>query len=186
MFDAPFGQFLAHNPGQRAHGSFGNIGNLESGCIQLVSGAHAADDGGSDIHSPLHQLQFSSHRIDGIYNIIIPGKIKLLRRFREIEHLISADNTIRVDIQNASSGCLHFGHPHRGMGGKDLAVNVGNAHRVAVDEIQLPDAAAGQSFHRIAAYAADTKDSNPGLLQPLQGIGSQKHPGSQKLFVYHK
>ena len=46
---------------------------------------------------------------------------------------------------------------HGFQGDEDLAVYVGQTHPGIADEIQLPDAAAGQGFYGIAA---DTADAN--------------------------
>ena len=70
------------------------------------------------------------------------------------------------------------------MGCQNLAVDIGNADSIIVNEIQLSHTAAGQSLHRIATHTADAEDRNPGFLKPLQSLGSQQHLGSQKLFLH--
>ena len=127
----------------------------------------------------LHQLQFARYRIDGIHNIIILGKVKLTGSFREIEHLVHPHQAIRIDIQNPPTCRFYLGQTHGGMGGQNLAVDVGNAHRITVNEIQLPHTAAGQSLHRIAAHAAQTEHRHSCALQTGKGLlpQEQAHPG---------
>ena len=108
MPDASFCKLLAHDPGQWAHGGFGNIRHLKGGGVQLVAGAHAADDRRVHRHGPLHQRQLPRHSVDGIHNIVILRKVKGIRRLRGVENRIGSHLTVWIDVQHPPFARLHL------------------------------------------------------------------------------
>ena len=111
---------------------------------------------------PLHQLELSGDGVDGIHNIIILRKVELNRRLRQVKDGERPHHAIRIDIQNPLLRHIHLQFSHTGVGCQNLTIDVGDADGVAVNQIQLPHTAPGQSLYRIAAHAADAKDRNPG------------------------
>ena len=59
------------------------------------------------------------------------------------------------------------------MRGDDLAVQVGQADLVVVNNIQRAYAASCQCLDYIAADAADTEHRHAGVMQPLHSLGTE-------------
>ena len=65
---------------------------------------------------------------------------------------------------DAFCGHIHLILAHRLVGGHDLAVEVGEADLIVVDQVQRSHAAAGQCLHGIATHTADAKHSHPAVV----------------------
>ena len=86
---------------------------------------------------------------------------------------MGAHYQVGVDVQQPLGRHLHLQLAHRGMGGKNLTVDIGDGNGVAVDQIDGADAAAGQGLRRVTAHAADAENGHPGVLHPLHGVRTQ-------------
>ena len=65
-----------------------------------------------------------------------------------------------------------------------MAVDVGQADLIIIDEIQRADAATGQRLDGIAAHAADAEDRHTGLVQLFHGLVAKQQFGSRKLIEH--
>ena len=184
MANAPLAQLLAHDPGQRAHGCFGDIRHLKPAGVQLVAGTHAADDGRSRRPCLLHHGKLGRYRVDGVHDIVKPGKIQTGRRVRSVKQVVHPDYRVGIDVQHPLPGSLGFVHTNGFVGGQNLPVQIGQADRVPVDEIQLSHPGPGQSLHHIAAHTAQTEYRHPGALQLLHRFFSQQQPRPGKLLLH--
>ena len=70
MSNAPFFQFSAHYPAQRAHRGFCNICDFKQLSVQLVSGTHRGDQRNPVVICILYNSQLGCDSINGIYDII--------------------------------------------------------------------------------------------------------------------
>ena len=131
-----------------------NIRHLEGGGVQLIAGAHGADNGGARILCRLHQHQLAGDGVDGVHHIVILGKVKLLCSFRQVKGLNGAGNTIRIDGAGSAGGGFCLIHTHGVHRCQNLAVDVGPADGIMVHKIQCAHTAAGQGLHHIAAHTA--------------------------------
>ena len=184
MLDAPLAQLGTHDAGQRADGRFIDIGHFQRGGVDLVARAHAADDGrtgGIGLHD---HGQLTSDGIDGIHHVIVLGKIELVLGVRRVESLVDVDHGIGVDLQNAVTGDLDLVLAHGFAGRQNLAVDVGQADLIVIDEVQRTDAAAGQGFDRIAADTADAEHGHPGFVQFFHGLVAKQQFRSRKLIEH--
>ena len=87
------------------------------------------------------------------------------------------NNGVRIDLLDTGFRHIHLVLPHRLPGSEDLAVYIGQAHPVVVNEDQRPHAAAGQGFYRISTHAADAEHRHPGPEQPLHAVLAQEQLG---------
>ncbi len=94
---------------QRADRGFGKIADAEPGGVQLVAGAHAADNRNPRLLSPLNQQQLSRHGVHRVHDIIIVGEIKSLAGIRPIKQVENLRLAIWVDILVDHAGGLR--HP---------------------------------------------------------------------------
>ena len=97
---------------------------------------------------------------------------------------MDVDHGVRVDLQNAVAGDLDLVLAHGFAGSQHLAVDVGQADFIVVDEVQRADAAAGQGFDGIAADAADAEYRHPGIVQFFHGLMAKQQFRSRKLIEH--
>ena len=102
-----------------------------------------------------HQGDLAGHRVDGIHHVVIPGKVKLIRRPRQVKHVVCLHLQIRIDVQNPLLHHLSLIFSHSAGQGDDLPVDVRYTDRVFIDEIQCSHTASRQSFRHISTYASD-------------------------------
>ena len=81
-------------------------------------------------------------------------------------------------------GHIHFILPHGLAGGDDLAIEVGQADLIVVDEVQRPHAAAGQRLNGIAAHAADAENGHPAVVQFFHCFLAQQQLGTGILILH--
>ena len=164
MLDAALTALGAHNLGQRADGGLVDVRHLKAGGVHLVAGTHGADDGHTGLFCLDHQRDLPRNGINGIHDVIILGEIELILRLRSEERLVGGHFDVGVDIVDAFCGHIHLILAHRLVGGHDLAVEVGEADLVVVDQVQRSHAAAGQCLHGIAPHTADAKHSHSAVV----------------------
>ena len=96
--NAPLFQLPAHDPGQRIHFRFSQVRHLKAGGVQLIPGAHGADDGHAGGVAMGHQRQLGAHGVYCVHHIIVLVKGKIRRRFRQKEAVVLGDLGRRIDV----------------------------------------------------------------------------------------
>ena len=170
MLHAALAQLGAHDTGQRADRRLVDVGDLERGGVQLVARAHTADDRrarGLRLHD---QCDLAGHGVDGVNDVVVPGKVELVGGVGRVECLVNVDVAVGVDLQNAVPRDLDFVFCHGLARCQDLAVQVRQADLVIVDQVQCADAAAGQRIDGVAADTADAEHRHPGVEQPVHAL----------------
>ena len=71
------------------------------------------------------------------------------------------------------------------MGGCDLPVDVGERHRVAVEQRKASHARAGQSLGGMPAYTAHAEHRRVRARQTLQGLRPQQQLAASEFFPHH-
>mgnify|MGYP006908156038 CR=1 FL=1 len=172
MMDAPVPQFLPHDPGQGTAVGFGNVRQPQLRGVQLIAGAQGHDEGDPQPPGGLRQVQLAAHQIDGVHNVVVPAALreKPCPAFCAVKGLHGVQYRVGVDVGNAPGHRLRLGHPHGGGQGFQLAVQIGEGHRVAVHQRQFADAGAGQTFGSIAADTPQAEHDDVGLGQPGLGL----------------
>ena len=182
--NAPPPELPPHDPGQRADGGVVDVRHLEGGGLHLIARPHGADDGRAAAVGLLDQLQLAGDGVNGVYDVVVPGKIKLIGGVGSVEGAVGVHHRVRVDLQNALPGHVDLVFAHGLAGGEDLAVQIGETHLVVVDQIQRAHAAAGQCLHCVAAHAADAEHRYPGGEKPLHGLAAHQQLRSGKLIQH--
>ena len=95
------------------------------------------------------EMDLPRDRIDGIDNIIVMLREKPLRALRQIELLDAVYDSAWVDGENAFPHRLCLFPSDRLRRRVDLPVDVREADEVIIDEDDMADAGACQSFRRI-------------------------------------
>ena len=187
-FPAPFtalSERRAHHTRQRTAAGLVDIGHAEAGRVELVARAHTADDGHARLLRLENQRDLGRHSVDGVDDIVVLRKIKLIRRLRQIEALVYAHIAVRVDLQNAVAHDLDLVFADGFARGDDLPVEVRQADLVVVDEIERTHAAAHKRLADIAAHAADAEHGHARPLQLLHGLRAEQELRSRKLIEHN-
>ena len=121
-----------------------------------------------------HQFQFSGNGVNGVHDVIILGEVELRGSVWRIEGLIGIDHHCRVDFQNALLRDVNLIVSHRLSCGENLAVQIGEAHTIVINQVQRTDPAARQRFHRIPAHPSDAEHGNAGMEEFFYRTFSQK------------
>ena len=86
-----------------------------------------------------------------------------------------------IDLQDAIAHDFDLLLSHCFHSGDDLAVHVGQAHLIVVDQVEGAYAAAGQRLAYVAAHTAHTEHRNTAFGQLGHGIASQQQLGTGEL-----
>ena len=165
--DAASLQFSSHDSGKGILRGAEKIRYGELRGIRAVAAAHGRDDRDVGFLRLQDNLDLGSHRINGIHNIVKLSEVKLSRILREKKGRPGVDRNFRIEICNALARGIHLVSSDRTACGKNLAVQIGEADPVIVNEIQGADSHAGQSLHRASADASDAEDGNTAIAKKL-------------------
>ncbi len=165
---------------ERTDRGFVDVRDLKPRGVELVAGAHGADDGRACRLCLFHQRELALYGVDRVHDIIILRKIKGVRGFGQIKGMINRHPAIGVDVHNPRLGNVGFVLPDRGAQGDDLTVEVALGDRVVVDQIERTDARTRQRLHHIAADAADAEHRHTRVLQALHGFFSEQQLRARK------
>ena len=185
MIHSPVAKLLPHDPGQGTAAGLADVGDGKLGGIQLVAGAQSGDGGDLALPGIHNETELAGNKIDAVGNIAVicveEGQLILLG----VELADGADAAVGVDVPDPVSHGLRLKFAQGGVEGAELAVEVGDAHGVVVDQCDGAHTGPGQSLCGVAAHSADAKDGNMALLQLFQGITAQGHLQSDKR-IFHR
>ena len=165
-------EFAAHDLRQRADRRLIDVRHLKHCRIQLVAGAHAADDRRSCLLRLHDQRNLCRHSIDCIHDIRIAGKIELVLCLWQIEALVHLHLAVRVDVENAVTHDLRLIFSHGAARCDDLTVQIGEADLIIVDQIDGSHTASHQRLYGVASHTTNTKNSDPRTREPLHSLFS--------------
>lgn len=157
-------QFSAHDTGERVDRGLIDVRDLEFRRIELVTGAHAADDRRAGCLTGHDELDLRGDRVDRIDDVIIIFEMEFRTGFRQEKALVAMDDAVRVDVMDAFRHHLGFIAPDGLVGGDDLTVDVREADGVVIHEVDRADAGAREGFDGETTDAADTEDDDTGVL----------------------
>ena len=132
----------------------------------------------------LNQRQLAGDGVDGVHHIVELGEVEAVLGLRAEEGLVGSDLDVRVNVVDALLGHIHLEFAHGLAGGNDLAVEVGQADLIIVDEVQCAHTAAGQCLHRVAAHTADAKHGHAGIVQLFHCLCAQQQLGAGILILH--
>ena len=84
------------------------------------------------------------------------------------------DFGVGVDVAQEPGGGIDLGLAEGGVEGKGVAVEVGRADFVEIDEDQVADGGAGEGFGGGGADGAEAGDDDAGAGQARQGVGTEQ------------
>ena len=127
------------------------------------------------------QFQLRAHGVHRIHDEVVDGQIDLWGGFGQIEQLARLDSQIRIDLQQALRHGVHLVPAHGLAGGDDLAIQIGDADSVIVEQVDRAEAAAHQRLRGVAADAAHAEDRHAGRGEPAHPLAAQEQFRSRKL-----
>ena len=85
--------------------------------------------------------------------------------FRQKEALTAIYFGIGIDTCNTFGHDYHLRLADSIKGSDNLTIEIGEGNGIVINEVKAADAAAGEGFNCITAYAADAENSDMGVLQ---------------------
>ena len=178
--DAPVSQLLAKDPGQVAALGLGDVGDDKGGGVQLVSGAQGGDDGDAPGMGSLDEVQLTAHQVDGVHNVVVTYSEKFLPGRGLVTEAEGVKRAVRVDGRRPCRGRVRLGLADGVYGGQKLAVQVGGADHVLVNEGELAHPGPCQGLGGVAAHPAQAQYGHMGGLETVYGGVAQHQRGAGK------
>lgn len=183
--DAAPAQFLAHDARQAACAGREEVADNNAGRIDLVRRPHRGNDRDSLLLAALQEIELGGDVVDAVEDVIVAALQQFAGVFLRIKLLDRFDRDGRIDRPAA------LGHDHGlalangAIEGMQLAVDVGQADGVEIDQGQPADAGAGQSLDSIAAHAAETEDRDGGPGQAVQCVCADQEFHAAEAVLFH-
>ena len=119
-------------------------------------------------------MGFVFQGVDGIDDVVVTVEVELLGGLLREYLLQRCDVGHGIDGEQTLAEGFHL-HLADGLGGgHQLAVDVGDAYTVAVDEGEVADAAAHQALGAPRAYAAHAEDDDAHVADTLHRLFAQQ------------
>ncbi len=168
--DTSFFKLTAHDAREWATACFREVGDTESGRIELVSRTHRAYHRHAERATPKSDLYFCADGIYGIDNEVVRGKVKAIGVLGEKKLLPRGDGDIGVYVHKALGDDLDLWASDGAREGAELAIDIAKGDDVAVDKLDVTDAAARKRFRGIATHTADTEQRDLFCCEPRGSI----------------
>ena len=178
LLHSSLAKLTAHNSGKWVLGSPEQIRDRKLRGIRAVAAAHGGDDWNAGLPCLQNDLNLAGDRVNGIDNIIIGMEIKQICVFREEKGSVGIDRNGGIDISDPRPGSVYLVLSDGTADCENLAIEIGEAHPVIIDQIQSSDPHAGQSLHDVAAYTADPENSDTAAAENLHTVRSVDQFGS--------
>lgn len=141
-------------------GGFGEVGCPDLGGIAASAGAAGDDDGDVAIAAGGDEVAFMGGAVDGVDDEVGIGLENGVGGFGGIENGVGENFAIGVDGADAMCEDVDFGFAEVGGEGGELAIDVGDADFVEIDEGKFAQAGSGEGFDGPGADAADADDAD--------------------------
>ena len=137
------------------------LGDLNACGVKFQGGTHRGEELGTRLASHEDEEGFVLEGVDGVDDVVVAAEVELVGGlFRE--NLLQGGDVCRgIDAEETFLQSFHLHLSNRLAGGHQLAVDVGDAHAVAVHDGQMPDAAAHEALGTPGADASHTKEYHP-------------------------
>ena len=137
-----------------------NICHLEGSSIQFVACAHTTDDGRAHVVTKFDEQKFACNCVDGVYNVVELGKIKLVGGLRIKTNATRIHLAIGVDIGNATHCHIHLALSNCGLQRVQLAVDVAWRKNVVIHQSDFANTSASKRLHRVTSHTTNAKNGN--------------------------
>lgn len=150
------------------------IGKFDAGWVESSGGAEGGDDGDFSFAASCEKLAFVSDEVDGIDDAVEGRGEELVDRFRITADGAGFDFSGWVDVADAGGHHFGFCKADGRVEGGELAVDVGEADLIEVDQFEMADAASGERFGSKTSDAAEAYDEDVGGLESFEGGGADQ------------
>ena len=168
---AAAGEALAEVAGEGAGVGVGEVGGGEAGGVELAGGAEAGEDvGDAGGLGGEEQFGFREQGVDGVDEDVagVLGE-EAGRGIGVDEEGKGGDGRAGVDVAQEAGGRFGLWQAEGGMEGERMAVEVGRADFVEVDQEQVANGGTGERFGGGGADGAHAGDDDAGACQPGDG-----------------
>ena len=137
-----------------------NIRHLECGSIKFVACAHTTDDGRTHVVTKFDEQKFACNCVDGVYNVVELGKIKLVGGLRIKTDATRIHLAIGVDIGNAITRHIHLALTNGRLQRVQLTIDVAWRKNVVIHQGDFANTSAGKSLHRVTSHTTNAENGN--------------------------
>lgn len=164
---------------------FGQVTNDDQFGQGFASPSAGGDHRDARVPAGRQKVGFVGHAINGI-NHQIGGKAEQVGRIGgAVVGEARFRPKVRVDAPAALGEDFRLGQPNRSGQGRELPVDVALANIIQVDQIDGPQAAAGQPFDHPGANPAQADDHDPAPAEDFQLTSSQQSRDTVEGWVLH-
>ena len=129
---------------------------------------------------PFGKLQLCRNRIHRINDVIILRKVNGIGILRQIKAAVCANLGRRVNGGDPLFHHFYLRFAHSVQRSNDLAVQIGKADGIMIEQVKPSDAAAGKRLRSKTANTADAENCNGGTLQFFNALRRQQKLGTGK------
>ena len=145
-------------PGVALH--FPELGDLDSCGVEFQGSAHRGEKLGFRLASQEDEGCLILQRVDSIDDVVVVFQMEFGSTLLAEDLLQGRDLCRGIDAEQALAQRLHLYLSHGLRCCHQLAIDVGDAHTVGVDNSQMADATANQTLGAPRTYAAHAKDNH--------------------------
>ena len=178
----------AQGGSQRAATHLPELCHLNARGVELQGCTHRREEAGFGAAGMEYELGLVLQGVDGIDNVVVGFEVEVGSGFFGIDLLPCFYLRRGVDGEQPLPQCLHLHHAYGLGGGHELAVDVGDADAVGVDNGEVADAGAHEAFRAPAAYAAHSDDDDAQLSEPFHDFFAQQPLGAVEygfFYLFH-
>lgn len=173
---AALGEALAEETGEGAGVGVVEVGGDEAGGIEPPRGAEAGEDEWNlRLLRGEEEVGLGIEGVDGVDENVAGMVGEQLGRGLGVEKEGAGDDVGgRVDVAQKAGADVGLGLAERRMEGEGMAVEIGGADFVEIDEDEVADGGAGEGFGGGGADGAEAGDDDAGAGEAGQGGGSEE------------
>jgi hypothetical protein len=133
------------------------------------------------LSGPDYQFNLAAYGVNGVNYVIVISVYKPVGIFNGKEGLHRLYPGGGINIKDSVPHDFHLGQAYRPVSGMNLAVQVGQAYAVMVNQHQSAHSRPGQAFDGIASHPADAKNRHGAPGKRVQGFLTNEQFGSREL-----
>ena len=153
LMDVHLAQFLADDLGEWVHLRLVDVGDLKGGGIHFVGCSHATDDRHFLVVASLDEVEFCLDGVNAIHYIVELRNVDGIGCLWEVKHLVFMNDTAAINVMYTLLAYIYFMLSYGTEGSDNLAVDIGKAYTVVIDDVQLADTTTCQRLDHITSHA---------------------------------
>ena len=122
------------------------FGDGDFGGVHLEGGSHGGEEGGIGLSGTKDEVGFVFEGVDGIDDVVVGGEVEGVGGLGTVDGLDGSDLSGGVDVEEALFENIDFNFADGGGGCHELAVDIGGADTVGIDDGEVLDAGTDEAL----------------------------------------